>query len=369
MKGGGRVILIPILLFFAAALTACVQTQEMADMQRQIDEKENEIRKLEASNKEQETAIEQYRSRLGEPSGPAPQATMTGADSPLLYPNAKPGECYARVYVPPTYETTTEQQLKQAASEKLEIIPAQYEWVEQKILTKEASTRMEVIPAEYEWVEEKVLVKEATFQLEEIPATYEWVEEQVLVKPAHTVWKKGRGPIEKVDNLTGEIMCLVEVPATYKTVRKKVMTSPPSTRRIEIPAEYKTYKKQVMVKPPTERIIEIPADYETVKVRQQVSPAQERKIEFPEEYQTVEKTTLVKEGHLEWRRILCETNLTPEAIRRIQSALINAGYDPGPPDGEIGWHTMAAIKSFQRDNNLAEGGITYETIDKLNVKL
>ena len=51
---------------------------------------------------------------------PATEA-FEGAD--LLPPGAEPGECYARLFVPPTYRTETEQVLKHQASERLEIIP------------------------------------------------------------------------------------------------------------------------------------------------------------------------------------------------------------------------------------------------------
>jgi hypothetical protein len=139
-----------------------------------------------------------------------------------------------------------------------------------------------------------------------------------LVKPAETVWKKGRGPIEKIDNTTGEIMCLVEVPAVYETVKKNVMVAPPTTREIAIPAEYETVKKRVMVKPPTTRTIEIPAVYKTVKVKKLVSPAQERKISIPAEYQTVTKTQQVTEERMEWRQILCETNVSPDFISVLE---------------------------------------------------
>ena len=54
------------------------------------------------------------------------------------------------------------------------------------------------------------------------------------------VWKKGTGPIQRIDESTGEIMCLVEVPATYKTISKEVLVSPATTRTVEIPAVYKT---------------------------------------------------------------------------------------------------------------------------------
>jgi hypothetical protein len=38
------------------------------------------------------------------------------------------------------------------------------------------------------------------------PAVYETVKEKVVDRPAYTVWKKGTGPIQKVDYATGEIM-------------------------------------------------------------------------------------------------------------------------------------------------------------------
>ena len=122
----------------------------------------------------------------------------------------------------------------------------------------------------------------------------------MLSKEAHAVWKKGRGPVEKLDNTTGEIMCLVEVPASYKTVTKTVKTD---------------------------------------------------------------------DGRMEWRRIMCETNVTPDVVTRIQTTLHQAGYDPGPVDGILGRQTVAAVKSYQRDNRLAEGGLTYETVKKLGVSM
>ena len=43
--------------------------------------------------------------------------------------NARAGECYARVAIPPKFEMRTERQLVQAGGEKVEVIPARYEWV------------------------------------------------------------------------------------------------------------------------------------------------------------------------------------------------------------------------------------------------
>ncbi|MGZ3524633.1 MAG: PRC-barrel domain-containing protein [Thermodesulfobacteriota bacterium] len=177
--------------------------------------------------------------------------------SPPMPSDAKPGECYARVFVAPRCETVSEQVLVRAASE-----------------------RVEQIPAKYETVDETVMVKPASKKIEEVPAEYKTVDEQVLVEPAHTEWKEGRGAVEKMDLATGKIMCLVEIPAKYKTVQKQVLVKPASTREIEIPAQY-----------------------ETRQVQKMIEPAHENHIEIPAEYKTVEKTEKVADGYFEWRKV------------------------------------------------------------------
>ena len=358
-----------VLVFFGCAHNL---STDVIQLQDQVKQKDKAIKALESDSKDKEQAIEQYKKELEKQSKLASEAEMqtkSPVEASLLPPNAKPGECYARIYVPPTYKTVTEERLKRAASERLEVIPAEYEWVEEKVLVKQASERLETIPAVYGWEEEQVLVKEASYEMQDVPATYDWVEEQVMVKPAATVWKKGGGLIEKIDNTTGELMCLVETPAVYKTVRKKVMVTPPTTRTIEIPAEYETVKKKVVLKPPTTRTIEIPAEYKTVKIKKLVTPPKEKRIAIPEEYQTITKTEQVTDGRMEWQRVLCETNMSRDVIKQIQNALQGAGHDPKYIDGVIGWRTTDAIKSYQKEKGLAVGGLTYETIKSLGIQL
>lgn len=287
----------------------------------------------------------------------------------LLPPDAKPGECYARVLTPATYENTTEQVLKRAASNRIEVAPAKHEWTKEKVLVKEATSRLEIIPATYGWVEEQVEVQPAVTSLVEIPAEYGYEEEQVLVRAAHTVWKKGRGPIEKVDNGTGEIMCLVEVPAEYNTVRRRVVVSPAGTEERTTPARFETVKRRVQETPPSTRTIEIPAEYKMVKVRKQVAPATQTSIEIPAEYDVVTKRVKVSDGKLEWRPVLCETNINGAIVRRIQEALASQGLKPGPIDGRLGRETLTAVSAFQRAQGLPTGGLTIETIRKLGVAL
>jgi hypothetical protein len=256
------------------------------------------------------------------------QAAKMGA-AELLPPNAKPGECYARVFVPAAYKTETAQVITREASERVEIIPARYEKVTEQVLVREASKKIEVVPETYEWVEEKILVKPAFERIIEVPAVYETVRETVVDRPAHSVWKKGEGPIQKVDYATGEIMCLVEVPATYKTVTKTVLKTPATTRKVEIPAEYTTVRKQVMKTPSTTREVTVPAEYKTVEIQKLVSPAEEKRVQIPAEQQSVTKTVVASEGRIEWQPVLCETNASPELIKSMQLALRREGRYSG----------------------------------------
>lgn len=148
---------------------------------------------------------------------------------------------------------------------------------------------------------------------------------------------------------------------------KRVLVAPAATQTVQRPAEYKTIKKRVMVRPAQTQNVERPARYETIRVRKVVSPPQERRVPVPAEYQTVTKRIAVSEGLMEWRPILCETNTTKDVVSKIQRALANRGYDPGPVDGVLGSKTMTAVESFQRASSMAEGQLTMETLRQLGV--
>lgn len=56
-----------------------------------------------------------------------------------------------------------------------------------------------------------------------------------------------------------------------------------------------------------------------------------------------------------------------ELIREVQQALVDAGFNPGAIDGVNGPRTMAALKSYQKQNNLAIGQLTKETLQRLKI--
>ncbi len=442
--------------------------------------------------------------------------TSIQAEISLTPPNAKAGECYAKVIIPAKYKTVEEKVLVQEASNKITIVPAKYEWVDEKVevtpateklvtipakykkmtevvevkpairswhvslrknaapvsnellaaaklkgvnienttpgtcykeyyspekyktvteevVIKNETNETKIIPAKYEMVEKTIVVKPASKKTITVPATYEYVDEKVLVEKEKTVWKKGKNPATKLDGATGEIMCLVKVPAKYKTVKKKVVKTPATTKVIEIPAETKTIKvkklispaktqtvttpavkstiekkvlehgpsfswirvgdsvekglrytgheiclvetpsvkkkitKTVLETPETTKKVTIEPTYKVVKVKKLVEEAKEVKTPIEAVYKTIQKKEKISEAHQSWERILCQTNMNKDVILQIQNALKAKGYNPGKIDGVLGRDTRIALDKYQRDNSLATGGITYETLNALGI--
>lgn len=430
-------------------------------------------------------------------------------------PNAKAGQCFAKVLIPAKYETVTNKVMTKEGSSRIEVIPAKYQLVEEKViikaasekiivvpavykrveekvlvspekmvwrkgvrrgsdfapaswvasalssnvpgtaeagqcfveyhqaaayksvqekmLKKEASARIEIVPAVYKWEDKQVLVGEASERIIDIPATYETQEEKILERAAYTTWKKGRGPIEKLNNSTGDIMCLIEVPAKYKIISKKVLKTPASTKRVSIPAKYKKVKVKTLVTAAREKRTEIPAEYQMLtkkvnvsdelvgwrakgatgsgkltgkvicrakidakyktiskqmivtaaatkkvvipavdkimKVNKLLSPAQEKRIDIPAVYSNVATRKKVTDEKLSWRQVLCETNTSPGVVTKLQQALAKVGFNPGPIDGVMGRQTYIAIDQFQKKNGLETGGLTLRTLEALNVSV
>jgi len=437
-------------------------------------------------------------------------------DNTQTLPNAKAGECYAKVIVPAKFSTQEETVVVQEASERIEVIPAKYETVDQTIVLKEAGQRIttvpavfgestervevspasqswvsggnnaipaspaaldgiarsgvnltsvgagacfreyftpaqfktetqqvlvkpssetiSVIPARYETIEERVVVKEASTQVIDVPAVFRTEKQQLLIEPAKTAWKQGRGLIEKIDNVTGEILCLVEIPARFQTVNRTVLEKPATTKAVDVPAVYKTVKVQRLINPSSEqrtpvpakfaevtsrvktsdaafywlkkgesasgdskytgqevclvekaaeyrtiktetlktpattRSVEVPAEYSTVKVSRLLTPATERRIPIPAKTKVISKRVETQPSRLEWRAVLCETNMTDDIITDLQSALKREGFNPGAIDGVVGADTKRALEEYQLKNELDRGGITYQTLKELRVR-
>lgn len=367
MKADSRKQL-PILLSVAVtvALSGCAEKhrcdapvpakQEVTH--KQMDLKDRQIHQL-------QVAIAEARAKEGKT---IVKEVVVPGESSLYPPNAKPGECYARVLNPEKYEVKTEKVLVKEPGERLEVIPAKYRWVNKKVLVREAAEKIVTIPPKYKTVTEKVVVSEPGERVVTTPPVYKTVTEKILVKPAHTEWRKGRGRCEKLDNETGEILCLVQVPPVYKTVTKKVLVKPAETKTIPVPAKYKTVTKKVVAVPAQTKTVVIPAVYKTVRVKELVEPAKLKKIAIPPVYKTVTKKVKVADSVLKWVPVVCKADMTGSLVTDLQRALKNAGFNPGPIDGIYGPKTRAALHKYQKAKGLAVGGMTKETLRALGIR-
>ena len=188
---------------------------------------------------------------LGKKGIPASPALLAAAKTNgISLADAATGACYKEFYIPAKYEETTKEVLVKEESEEIKVAPAQFEETEETIVVKQASKKKVYRPAEYETIEEKI-----------------------EVEPAKAVWKKGDGPITKIDNSTGEIMCLIQVPAVYKTITKTVLKAEPAIDLVEVPEETKAFKVSKLVSDATIDKVKIPAEYRTVKLTNKVSDA------------------------------------------------------------------------------------------------
>jgi hypothetical protein len=287
-------------------------------------------------------------------------ASAQQVDNNLVLPDAKPGECYAKVITPARFETRSEEIIVQEASERIETIEAKYETVDQTFVVKEAGQKIDAIQsvfgeeteevevraAEQSWMTKagarsipaspdaiehiarsgidtksvkpgscfaeyfteaqyktetvRVLSREATQTIKVIPAEYEPVEERMVIKEASSE--------------------VVDVPAVYRTTTESVLVEPARSVwqedcglvekvanatgevmcLVEVPARYETLTKTVLDKPATTKTINIPAVYKTIKVERLVRPAGEERVDVPAEYKTLNKRVMVSDPVFFW---------------------------------------------------------------------
>jgi hypothetical protein len=315
------------------------------------------------------SCIEPVAQPMTKAAAPAPIPSKPDVLIKSNLPSAKPGECYGKVVTKPEFTSTKLREMVKPASERIEVVPAEYQTVKEKCLVKEASQRIEVVPAVWETVQEKILLRPAYRRAIEIPALYDTVTETTLVRPAYSTWKPGKeSNIQKIDEKTGEIYCLVEVPAEYKTESRKVLRTPASVRYEDVDAEYGMVTKQVLKSAETTRVIDIPAEYVEREVVKMVRAPQVKRIAVPAEYTEIDGKVLAATGAEEWHQILCADNATPAKVSEIQRALQASGFNPGAIDGNLNAQTMSAVAAFQKARNLpVDGFLNMDTVKALGI--
>lgn len=144
--------------------------------------------------------------------------------------------------------------------------------VPNQVLISEATETLSTTPAKYRKGTESVLVKAGFKRLIEVPAVFKKKQDRVLVEAAHSVWQKGTGPIQKIDNETGEIMCRIDVPADYKVVDVDVIATAPIVTSVTEKAVYKTINIEKLEADAKEMRVPVAAQFRTMNKEQVQSP-------------------------------------------------------------------------------------------------
>lgn len=290
--------------------------------------------------------------------------------------NPREGACYAKVWIPGETQQRPQRVVVQDASEQLVVTPAKYEWVEKQVEIEAASQRIEVVPARFGTEERTVVIEPERREVTVKEPVYEAVDKAVLVRAAYTTWRPcdNQRAARAVPQATGEVMCFVTVPAEYRTVKAQVLKEPARLLTKTIPAKTRTIKVRVMTRAPQQRVIRVPAKTQTFRVLEEVSPLRTARRATPAKYQTVMQTVKSSDGRMEWRQVACDgstpgaSGLSTAQVRDVQRALRRRGFDPGPIDGIIGSRTRRALVQFQRRNNLAQTGVSSETLRALGIR-
>ncbi|MDP3857900.1 MAG: peptidoglycan-binding domain-containing protein [Stagnimonas sp.] len=287
----------------------------------------------------------------------------TGA-LPLPEPpaDARPGECYGLVYVPPGYSSRSERVEIAPAGERIEVVPAVYEWVEETRRLPAGRVRRIVTPAKFETIEETVAVPARRREVP-VPASYRTVEERLPGEP-RTVLKPGRGLPGQED---AAIFCLVEAPGSEQLIERRVLVRPAGSRTVTEPAGSKRIRRQKLIEPAVTEWVDAPARTVTRRVKQLVTPAGERRVPVPAQYAERVHRVLTTPGHAEWQPILCADNLSPSLLRELQRRLSDQGYYRGPIDGRLGGATAQAIRQFQTIEELPAGPLSAQTLQALGL--
>lgn len=301
-------------------------------------------------------------------SAPTPAAAQDRTAGLTLPNDARPGTCFAPVFVPGDTRQVPRRVLVQEESEQVVITPAEYRWVEREVELETAAERIEVTPARFETQTRTVIIEPERRIVTVEPAVYETVTEPVMVRDSYTDWRPGCQALETVERAAGDVMCRVTVPAAFRDVERRVLKEPARLSTRIIPAKTEDIQVRVMVERPRRRVITIPAVTRTFRVMEEVTPMRREVRRIPPVFETVMETVKVGEGRIEMRTVLCDAGLSRDLVRALQSALEEEGFDPGPIDGIFGSGTRSALNAFQSANGLAEGGVSDETLEALGVE-
>ncbi len=78
-------------------------------------------------------------------------------------------------------------------------------------------------------------------------------------------------------------------------------------------------------------------------------------------------TPIQSGGHHEWVEVICDNKLTESVKKHLQRYLSNHNYYSGPIDGILDRPLYDALTQFQKDNMIASGALSLETLVLMDI--
>ncbi|MGC8853357.1 MAG: peptidoglycan-binding domain-containing protein [Halothiobacillaceae bacterium] len=298
-----------------------------------------------------------------------PDQTTAVSDAPNMQGlPIRPGECWVQAAIQPRPQRKPLEIVVRDAVNDIKVTPERLERTTETVEVREGGITYRIEPAVYKPVTEKVLVRPEIRRSVVVPAVFEERTVEVEVEAAHTVLERCKlATARSHADSPVQPMCAREVPARIEKVKRKVLITPETTREEVIPAVYKTITRWVLEKPAQAIPVEVPARTAKLKVQTVAEPERIEEENLPPKVREFLATQYEGEPRLVIRQAVCDDDLTPTLAASLQSKLKEAGFDPGAADGKWGKRTFQALLAYQRQNGLAVGALTYETLQSLGL--
>ncbi|TQV65231.1 MAG: hypothetical protein FNT29_01760 [Halothiobacillaceae bacterium] len=299
----------------------------------------------------------------------APAPGKPSAEPSTSQPEIRPGECWVQAVIHPKPVRKPVDIVVRDAVNDIDVTPAEIEPAWQKVVVREGGITYRIEPPVYKRVIEKVVVRPEIRRTIVVPAVYEEQESVIEIEAARTVLERCKvSTAVRSSDIPVQALCARLIPARSKTVKRKLLVQPETTREEVEPAVYKEITRWVIETPARAVPVETPPEMGSMRVRKIAAPEQVEEEQLPPQVRHFVTTQYEGSPSIIFRRVLCDQEVTPERIQALQGALKQAGFDPGTSDGKLGKRTFAALLEYQRQNGLAHGALTHESLEQLGIK-
>ncbi|MDM7322979.1 MAG: peptidoglycan-binding domain-containing protein [Gammaproteobacteria bacterium] len=301
---------------------------------------------------------------LANPSSTAAPALSTPGPTPII----RAGECWVQAVVQPKPVRKPLEIVVRDAVNDIEVTPPVLKPARKEIVIREGGLTYRIEPPVYKRVVEKVLVRPEVRRSVVVPAVFEEREVQVEIEGARTVVERCTSSTARrtAESLV-QMLCAREIPAKTQTIKRKILVQPETTREVVEPAVYKDVTRWVIETPARAVPVDLPPRTASLKVREITRPEQVEEQQIPAKIKRLLTTAYEGEPSLVFRQAVCDQDLSPALVRDLQHALKQSGFDPGATDGKFGDQTFRALLNYQRQHGLAQGALTYESLEHLGI--